>query len=59
MKKVIFVFALGLALVSCGSSTTTTNVSDSTTIADSTAVVDSAISATDSTVAQIPADSAK
>ena len=59
MKKVIFVLALGLALTSCGSNTATTNVSDSTVVADSIAVVDSAVTATDSTVAQIPADSAK
>jgi Skp family chaperone for outer membrane proteins len=58
MKKVIFVLALGLALVSCGSNTSTTNISDSTST-DSIAVVDSAVTATDSTVAQIPADSAK
>jgi Skp family chaperone for outer membrane proteins len=58
MKKVIFVFALGLALVSCGSNTAATNVSDSTAT-DSIAVVDSAVTATDSTVAEIPADSTK
>jgi len=58
MKKVIFVLALGLALVSCGSNTATINVSDSTST-DSIAVVDSAVTAIDSTVAQIPADSAK
>jgi len=58
MKKVIFVLVLGLALVSCGSNTSTTNVSDSTST-DSIAVVDSAVTSTDSTVAQISADSAK
>jgi Skp family chaperone for outer membrane proteins len=58
MKKVIFVLALGLALASCGSNTAATNVSDSTAT-DSIAVVDSAVTTTDSTVAQIPADSAK
>ena len=58
MKKVIFVLALGLALASCGPNTATTNVSDSTAT-DSIAVVDSAVTATDSTVAEIPADSTK
>ena len=58
MKKVIFVLTLGLALVSCGLNTVTTNVSDSTST-DSIAVVGSAVTATDSTVAHIPADSAK
>jgi Skp family chaperone for outer membrane proteins len=58
MKKVIFVLALGLALASCGSNTATTNVSDSTAT-DSIAVVDSAVTAFDSTVAEIPADSTK
>ena len=59
MKKVIFVLALGLALASCGSNATTTNVSDSTAVADSTIVADSAVTAVDSTVAQIPVDSTK
>ncbi len=55
MKKVIFTFALGLVLASCGSNNTTViNTSDSTVI-DSTAVADSAVTAVDSSVAEIKA----
>lgn len=55
MKKVIFTFALGLVLASCGSNNTTViNTSDST-VADSTAVADSAVTAVDSSVAEIKA----
>jgi uncharacterized protein YcfL len=55
MKKVIFTFALGLFLASCGSNNTTEiNTSDST-VADSTVVADSAITAVDSSVAEIKA----
>jgi ABC-type enterochelin transport system substrate-binding protein len=55
MKKYILVLALGTSLVltACGSGSTTTETTDSTA-----AQVDSAaITATDSTTAQIPADS--
>ena len=55
MKKVIFTFALGLVLASCGSNNTTViNTSDSTVI-DSTVVADSAVTAVDSSVAEIKA----
>jgi len=52
MKKAMFVFAVATMLVACGS-----NASVETVNTDSVAVVDSAVTATDSTVAQIPADS--
>jgi uncharacterized protein YcfL len=52
MKKVMFVFAVATMLVACGG-----NASVETTNTDSTAVADSSVVATDSTVAQIPADS--
>jgi hypothetical protein len=52
MKKYTFIFAIGamLALTACGSGSTTTETTDSTSVnLDSTAV-----SATDSTTAEIP-----
>lgn len=52
MKKAMFVFAVATMLVACGS-----NGSVETVNTDSVAVADSAVTATDSTVAQIPADS--
>jgi len=51
MKKVIAIFAIA-TLVACGGASTEATSTDSTT-----AVVDSSVVATDSTVAQIPADS--
>jgi len=51
MKKSVFVIVAGMFLMSCGGS------QNSPVATDSTAVVDSSVVATDSTVAQIPADS--
>lgn len=52
MKKVIAIFAIATTLVACGGKGTTEGTSDSTAV-----VVDSsAVAATDSTVAEIPAD---
>ena len=48
----MFVFAVATMLVACGGS-----ASVETTSADSVVVADSAVAVTDSTVAQIPADS--
>ena len=55
MKKVTFILALGvvLTLSACGSGSTATETTDSTAVQLDTA----AVSATDSTTAQIPADS--
>ena len=53
MKKAVIVVATVMFLISCGGST------ESTVATDSTSVADSSITATDSTVAQIPADSTK
>ena len=53
MKKVIFVLAIATSLVACGGSTSTEVATDSTAVA-----VDSfAVTATDTTVAEIKADS--
>ena len=55
MKKYTFILALGVALTltACGSGSTATETTDSTAV-----IVDSvAVTATDSTTAQIPADS--
>ena len=52
MKKVIAIFAIATTMVACGGKGTTEGTSDSTAV-----VVDSsAVAATDSTVAEIPAD---
>lgn len=54
MKKYTFILAIGamFALMSCGSGSTTNETTDSTSVqVDSTAVT-----ATDSTVAEIPAE---
>jgi len=56
MKKSVFVIVVTMFLMSCGASSNSTVATDSTVV-DSTKVVDSAVIATDSTVAQIPADS--
>jgi len=56
MKKSVFVIIAGIFLMSCGGSSNSTVATDSTAV-DSTKVADSAVVATDSTVAQIPADS--
>ena len=53
MKKVIAIFAIATTLVACGGKGTSEGTTDSTSVVlDSTAVT-----ATDSTVAEIPADS--
>ena len=53
MKKVIAIFAIATTLVACGGNASTEATNDSTAVVlDSTAV-----SATDSTVAEIKADS--
>jgi hypothetical protein len=53
MKKVIAIFAIATTMVACGGKGTSEATTDSTAVAlDSTAV-----SATDSTVAEIKADS--
>jgi ABC-type glycerol-3-phosphate transport system substrate-binding protein len=53
MKKVIAIFAIATTLVACGGKGTTEGTTDSTSVVlDSTAVT-----ATDSTVAEIKADS--
>ena len=53
MKKVIFVLAIATSLVACGGSTSTEVATDSTAVA-----VDSfAVTATDTTVSEIKADS--
>jgi len=54
MKKVTFILALGVALTlsACGSESTATQTTDSLAAQVDTA----AVSATDSTTAQIPAD---
>ena len=53
MKKVIAIFAIATTLVACGGKGTTEGTTDSTAVVlDSTAVT-----ATDSTVAEIKADS--
>ena len=56
MKKSVFVIVATMFLMSCGGSSNSTVATDSTAV-DSTKVADSAVAATDSTVAQIPADS--
>ena len=56
MKKSVFVIVATMFLMSCGGSSNLTVATDSTAV-DSTVVVDSAVAVTDSTVAQIPADS--
>jgi uncharacterized protein YcfL len=56
MKKSVFVIVATMFLMSCGGSSNSTAATDSTVV-DSTKVVDSAVAGTDSTVAQIPADS--
>jgi ABC-type oligopeptide transport system substrate-binding subunit len=55
MKKYTFILALGvsLTLTACGSGSTSKETTDSTAVQVDTA----AVSATDSTTAQIPADS--
>ncbi len=50
MKKIMIVFAAALTLAACN------GVGESKTVADSTAVDSLAVTANDSTVAQIPAD---
>jgi hypothetical protein len=59
MKKSVFVIVAGIFLMSCGGSSNSMVATDSASasVADSTNVVDSSVVATDSTVAQIPADS--
>ena len=52
MKKVIAIFAIATTLVACGGKGTNESTSDSTAV-----VVDStAVTATDSTTAEIPAE---
>ncbi len=50
MKKIMIVFAAALTLAACN------GVGESKPVADSTAVDSLAVTANDSTVAQIPAD---
>ena len=57
MKKSVFVIVATIFLMSCGGSSNSTVSTDSTAVADSIKVADSAVVVTDSTVAQIPADS--
>jgi len=60
MKKAILLFALATALISCGGASTEEVKADSTAVDSVAAQVDSAaVSAVDSTVAQIPAEQAK
>ena len=56
MKKLVFAIVVTMFLMSCGGSSNSTVATDSTAV-DSIKVADSAVTATDSTVAQIPADS--
>lgn len=56
MKKITIMFVAAIMFAACNGGSTQSSTVDST-ITDSTTVVDSSITAVDSTVAQIPADS--
>ena len=63
MKKITLMVAAAIMFAACNGGSTQSTTTDSTiadsTIADSTIVIDSAVTAVDSTVAQISADSTK
>ena len=58
MKKAVIAVATVMFLISCGGSVESVSSVDSTVV-DSVKAVDSSLTATDSTVAEIPADSTK
>jgi len=58
MKKITLMVAAAIMFAACNGGSTQSTTTDSTTT-DSTIVIDSAVTAVDSTVAQIPADSTK
>jgi uncharacterized lipoprotein YajG len=58
MKKITLMVAAAIMFAACNGGSTQSTTTDSIAV-DSTAVADSAVTAVDSTVAQIPADSAK
>jgi ABC-type glycerol-3-phosphate transport system substrate-binding protein len=58
MKKITLMIAAAIMFAACNGGSTQSTTTDSTTT-DSTIVIDSAVTAVDSTVAQIPADSTK
>jgi uncharacterized lipoprotein YajG len=58
MKKITLMVAAAIMFAACNGGSTQSTTTDSIAV-DSTAVADSAVTAVDSTVAQIPVDSAK
>jgi len=58
MKKITLMVAAAIMFAACNGGSTQSTTTDST-IVDSTVVADSAVTAVDSTVAQILADSTK
>jgi hypothetical protein len=58
MKKITLMVAVAIMFAACNGGSNQSTTADSI-IVDSTIVADSAVTAVDSTVAQIPADSTK